>query len=219
MPEEAEFIEAQEAIINRVLSGVSTAFPATIIAPSQIEGLVDVQPNHKFKIPGNPKELTPNPINNVPLLSLHRTSGKKLATIIRPPKESLIGTKVLCVTCEHSITEWRSSDGGTVFARENRRFDINDAVAIIGLYPETVKWSLDPQKPDTFEFLGTSGVKFHIGTSTADFLKIMYDFLEFFQTMTPADGDDFVLKLTEAQTGPEGTLFKLEALMKSITNI
>ncbi|MHC4397900.1 MAG: hypothetical protein ACYS1A_19825, partial [Planctomycetota bacterium] len=96
MPEDSEFLEAMEDVVNRALSGVSTAFPATITAPSSINGLVDVQPSYKFKVPGSAEELTPRPINNVPLVYTSRTKG----VIIRPPKETLIGSKVLCVTCE-----------------------------------------------------------------------------------------------------------------------
>lgn len=211
MAEEAEFIEAQEAIINRVLDNVSTVFPATVIAPSVIEGLVDVQPNNKFKVVGSNEELTPEPINNVVLIYPGRTQR----TIIRPPKEALIGSRVLVLACEHDITEWRSSGGKTIYPGENRRFNINDAVAILGLYPETVKWS-NPQKPNTFEFLGLEGTKFHIGTSTADLLKIMYDFLDFFQTVAATDGDTLAANLTAAQPL---LLANLKILMESITNI
>lgn len=172
MAEEAEFIEAQEAIINRVLDNVSTVFPATVIAPSAIEGLVDVQPNNKFKVVGSNEELTPEPINNVVLIYPGRTQR----TIIRPPKEALIGTKVLVLVCEHDITEWRSSGGKTIYPGENRRFNFNDAVAILSLYPETVKWP-NPQLPNTFEFLGLEGTKFHIGTSTADLVGLTYQIL------------------------------------------
>lgn len=211
MAEEAEFIEAQEAIILRVLDNVSTTFPATVIAPSTIEGLVNVQPNHKFKVVGSDKEFTPEPINNV----IFMYPGRTQKTNIRPPKESLIGTKVLVLACEHDITEWRSSGGQTVYPGENRRFNFNDAVAIPGLYPETVKWP-NPQKPDTFEFLGLDGVKFHIGSSTADLLKIMYDFLNFFQTVTATDGDTLAANLTAAQPA---LLASLKTLMESITNV
>lgn len=211
MAEEAEFIEAQEAIIYRVLDNVSTVFPARVIAPSNIEGLVDVQPNHKFKVVGSNEELTPEPINNV----IFMYPGRTQKTNIRPPKEALIGSKVLVLACEHDITEWRSSGGKTIYPGENRRFNFNDAVAIPGLYPETVKWP-NPQKPNTFEFLGVEGVKFHIGSSTADMLKIMYDFLDFFQTVGAGSGDAFAANLTAAQPA---LLASLKTLMESITNI
>lgn len=212
MSDPAEFIEAQEAIINRVLDNVSTAFPATIVAPlPPQDGLVNVQPNHKFKVAGNDKELIPEPINNVVLIHAGRTQQ----TIIRPPKESLVGTKVLVIVCEHDITEWRSSDGKTVYPGENRRFNFNDAVAIAGLYPETVKWP-NPQLPNTYEILGLEGVKFKIGNSTADLLKIMYDFLDFFQSVSATDGDTLAANLTTAQPL---LLADLKAKLASITNI
>jgi len=211
MAEDAEFIEAQEAIITRVLDNVSTVFTATIIAPLALVGLVNVQPNHKFKVEGNDTELTPEPINDVVLMYPGRTQK----TIIRPPEEALIGSKVLVLACEHDITEWRSSGGKTVYPGENRRFNINDAVAIPGLYPETLQWP-NPQLPNTFEFLGLEGVKFKIGNSNADFLKIMYDFLNFFQTVTATDGDTLAANLTAAQPL---LLATLKTLMESITNI
>lgn len=210
--EDAEFIEAQESIIRRLLDTVSTCFPATIISPlPPLDGLVNVQPNHKYKIEGDNTEITPSPINNVVLVYPGRTQR----TIIRPPKEGLIGSKVLVLACEHDITEWRSSGGKSVYPGENRRFNINDAVAILGLYPETLTWS-DPQKLDTFEFLGTSGVKFRIGTSEADLLKIMYDFLKFFQEVGAGSGDALAANLTAAQPA---LLLTLKTLMEKITNI
>lgn len=173
MAEEAEFIEAQEDVIRRVLDNVSTSFPATIIAPLPAQdGLVNVQPNHKFKAAFGDEELTPDSINNVVLMF----SGRTKNTIIRPPKEALIGSKVLVMACEHDITEWRSSGGKTVYPGENRRFNFNDAVAILGLYPETVKWP-NPQLPDTFEILGLKGVKFKIGTKKADLVGLAYQIL------------------------------------------
>ena len=213
MAEDAEFIETQEAIINRVLDNVSTAFPATIIAPLADEGLVNVQPDHKFKTAGKDEELTPDPINNVVLIYPGRTKS----TIIRPPEEALIGSKVLVIVCEHDITEWRSSGGKTVYPGENRRFNLNDAVAIFGLYPETVKWSENkPQLPETWEFLVKDTTKIYIGNETADFLKIMYDLLDFFQTVTATDGDTLAANLTTAQ----GVLLAdLKTRLASITNI
>lgn len=180
MPEEVDVFAAVEDVVNWVLSGKSTAFPATIIAPypirdkdgKEFDGIVNVQPNYKFKAPGDDTEQTPLAINNVPLIHAGRTKG----TITRPPKEYLIGSRVLCVTCEHSITEWRSSGGKTIYPREDRQFDFNDCFAILGLYPETVKWP-NPQKPNTFEMLGIEGTKFAIGTQTADLVGLTYQIL------------------------------------------
>lgn len=212
MAEETEFIETVESIFNRMLDNVSTAFPGTVVAPlPAVDGLVNVQPDHKFKTVESEEELTPDPINNVALVYPGRTQK----TIIRPPREALIGTKVLVIACEHDITEWRSSGGKTIYPGENRRFNFNDAVAITGLYPETVKWP-NAQAANTFEFLGLEGVKFRIGNSQADFLKIMYDFLDFLQTVTATDGDTLASALTAAQ---ETLLANLKTLMASITNI
>lgn len=211
MPEEAEFNETIEAVVRRVLaSEVSTAFPATITA-APVDGLVTVQPNHKYKTAAEDTELLPEEINNVVLCYPHRTQK----TMIRPPKEALIGSKVLVIACEHSLTEWRSSGGASVYPSENRQFDLNDAVAITGLYPENRAWP-NPQKANTFEFLGVEGVKFAIGTQSAELLKIMYNFLEFFQTVTATDGDTLASNLTAAQSG---LLLTLKNSLAKITNI
>ena len=66
--EQDNFINAVESVANRVLDNVSTSFPGTIVAPSKIEGLVDVQPNVKFKAFGSDDEIEPKPINNVVLV-------------------------------------------------------------------------------------------------------------------------------------------------------
>lgn len=174
MPEEAEPTEAIETIVRRVLDNVSTSFPATIIAPlSPRDGLVNVQPDHKYKTFGSNQEITPGPINDVVLVSPYRTQS----TIIRAPKETLIGSRVLVIACEHSLTEWRSSGGKPVYPSENRSFDFNDAVAILGLYPETVTWP-NPQLPNTFEISGLEGTKFQIGTQTADLVSLTYQILQ-----------------------------------------
>lgn len=211
MPEEADANEAMEAVVRRVLDEVSTSFPATIIAPSAIEGLVDVQPNVKFKTVGDDIPVEPAAINNVVLIYPGRTNR----TIIRPPKEDLIGSKVLVLACEHSLTEWRGGEGVSIYPAENRRFNLNDAVAVLGFYPETITWS-NPQLSKTFEFLGVEGTKFKMGTDKNDLLKIMYDFLNFFQTVSAADGDTLAANLTTAQTG---LLADLKTQLANITNI
>ena len=173
MPEETDFTDASQDIVNRVLSDVSTSFPATIVAPMPpTDGLVNVQPNHKFKTAVDDTELLPQIINNVVLVYPGRTQQ----TIIRPPKEALIGSKVLVLACEHSLTEWRSSSGASIYPEDGRQFDSNDAIAIMGLYPETMPWP-NPQLPATFEMLGTEGVKFKMGTQTADLPGLAYQIL------------------------------------------
>lgn len=168
--EQDDFIAGVEAVVNRIFDNVSTSFPGTIVAPSATEGLVDVQPNVKFKAFGDDAEIEPKPINNVVLVY----SGRTNSTIIRPPREYLIGSKVLVHISQHSLTEWRSSDGKSVFPEENRRFNINDAVAVLGLYPESIAWP-NPQLPLTFEIKGLKGTKFSIGTQTADLLSILFN--------------------------------------------
>lgn len=173
MPTEAEPTEAIEDVVRRVLGDVSTSFPGTIVASKpEKDGLVTVQPNHKYKVGASDKEITPAPINNVVLMRVGGTSQ----TIERPPKESLIGSKVLCVVSQHSLTEWRSSKGSSVYPSDDRQFDENDAVAILGLYPETLPWP-NPQLPLTWEFMAKEGVKFKMGTQQADLPGLAYQIL------------------------------------------
>ena len=167
--EEDDFIAGVEAIVNRINDNISVMFPGTIIAPSSKEGLVDVQPNIKIKFIGSDEEVEPKAINNVILHYPARTGS----TIIRPPRESLIGSKVMVHISEHSLTEWRSSGGKSIFPDESRRFNLNDAVAVLGMYSETVRWP-NAQLPNTFDFLGLEGTKFQIGTQTSDLLDILF---------------------------------------------
>jgi hypothetical protein len=169
--EQAEQTETIESVVRRVLDTVSTSFPATILSVPN-EGLVNVQPNVKFKTSETGEAIEPRPINNVVLMYGDRTEQ----TIQRPPKEGLVGSKVLVLACEHSLTEWRSSGGKSIYPKENRAFNLNDAVAILGFYPETLKWP-NPQKPLTWEFLIKEGFKIAIGTKNADFVGLTYQIL------------------------------------------
>lgn len=195
-------IAGVEAIVRRVFDNVSVMFPGTIIAPSKIEGLVDVQPNIRIKFLGSDEEVEPKAINNVILHYPARTGQ----TIIRPPKESLIGSKVMVHISEHSLTEWRESGGKSVFPEESRRFNLNDAVAVLGMYSEKVLWP-NPQLPNTFDFLGLEGIKFQIGTQTADLLDILFKINDALITSGVLPGGT-VTALTAQQT-----------LLTTITNI
>lgn len=197
------FITGVEAVVNRVLDNVSTSFPATIIDPlPKQDGLVNVQPNCKIKFFGDNEEVEPKPINNVILIYPNRTNS----TISRPPRESLVGSKVLVHITHHSLTEWRSSNGKSVFPEESRRFNINDAVAVLGMYSELTSWP-NPQLPNTFEILGLEGTKFQLGTQTAELLDITLK---------------LITTLISSGVFPGGTvttLTTLQTLLATITNL
>lgn len=204
MPEETNAIQAFEFLIERVMDRYNTVFPGTIITSQPpVDGLVTVQPNTKFKMRGSDKEITQKPINNVVLIRTDRT----INTVSRPPVESLVGSKVLVLACDHAITEWRSSGGDSVYPSDERRFNINDAIAILGLYPETVPFSTTPQKPLTWELLGKPGVKFSIGTSVADLLNIVFK-------MNAA-----LIASPTLDAGTKTLLTAQQALLATITNI
>jgi hypothetical protein len=205
----AKLEEAIDARITLRLDDVHTFFPAEIIA-IRPDGLVDVKPGVKVIFPGTTEEIE-LPVINKALLLETRSEG----AIIRVPKEDLIGSRVGVLISEHSLTEWRQTNGQAFLPEEARRFDINDAVALLGLYPEGVKWPV-AQKPKTLEMQVAPGNKIGIGDGTNEFLKIMYDFLDFFQTVTATDGDTLAANLTTAQAG---LLASLKTQLAAITNI
>lgn len=208
MTESAEFQESIDERFQFLIDDIHTFFPATItnVRPS---GLVDIQPNVKVKFQGEESEEELPIITNVPLWET-----RSLGAIIRFPKEDLKGSKVGVFIAEHSLVEWRGKKGISTFPEEPRRFDINDAVAVLGLYPETIPW-LVTQKPKTLEIQVKEGNKIGIGNPNAELLKIMFQFLEFFQTVAATDGDTLAANLTTAQTG---LLLDLKTQLATITN-
>lgn len=209
MSESAEFIQAVDERFKFLLDDVHTFFPATIINVRPT-GLVDIQPNVKVKFQGETTDTELPIINNVPLWQPRSQGG-----LIRLPAEDLKGSKVGVFVAEHSLTEWREKKGVSAFPEEPRRFDINDAVAVLGLYPETLPWLIS-QKPNTLEIMVKENNKIGIGNQNAELLKIMFQFLEFFQTVVATDGDTLAANLTSAQAG---ILLNLKTQLETITNI
>ncbi len=161
---------------------VSGFFPAEIVSiPKvdgvEVDGLVNVQPNQKIKFQTD-KLPTQIPIINDVVLIQPRTNG----AIIRVPKESLIGSKVGVCIVDHSIDEWREQKGESTFPTDGRRFNMNDAVCILGLYPETVPWKV-AQKPNTFEIQVQQGYKLGIGDGVNELLKINYDLMTILESL------------------------------------
>lgn len=209
MTESAEFIQAVDERFRFLLDDVHTFFPATIVNVRSTD-LVDIQPNVKVKFQGETTDTELPIINNVPLWQPRSQGG-----LIRFPAEDLKGSKVGVFVAEHSLVEWREKKAVSAFPEEPRRFDINDAVAVLGLYPETLPW-LVSQKPNTLEIMVKENNKIGIGNQNAELLKIMFQFLEFFQTVPATDGDTLAANLTAAQAG---LLLTLKNQLETITNI
>lgn len=189
MSESGEFEAALTKQFQFLLDDIHTFFPATIISVRPT-GLVDIQPNVKVRFKGETINTQLPNINNVVLLEA-RSEG----AIIRFPKEDIVGTKVGVFIAEHSLTEWREQKGVSAFPEEDRRFDINDAVAVLGLYPETAPW-LVPQKPNTLDIMVKEGNKISIGNQKAELLKILHDALQALEGDFPALVDLRTLLLT-----------------------
>jgi hypothetical protein len=169
MSESATFDEAIDERIKFRLDDVHTFFPAEIISVRP-DGLVDIQPKVKVIFPGTDQETELPEINKAVLMQT-RNEG----AIIRLPKESHVGTKVGVLISEHSLTEWRQTSGGSFLPEEARRFDINDAVALLGFYPETVPWGI-AQLPNTLEIQVASGKKISIGDgANSEVLNLLYN--------------------------------------------
>jgi len=211
MTETARLDEAIDGRVTFKLDDVHTFFPATIIAVRP-DGLVDVQPNLKVILPGEGEEAeTELPVINKAILLETRNEG----AVIRLPKESHIGTKVGVLISEHSLTEWRQTAGKSFLPEEARRFDFNDAVALLGLYPETLPWGL-PQKPNTLEIQVAAGKKISIGDNNPvpitapELLNLMYNFMtQVLLGTNPATG---------AMLGA-AKITQLQALLAQITNV
>lgn len=120
-----------DAIRNSILyhfNNVHTAFPAQIVSYDYTTQKASLQPTiNKVWTAGDP---TPMPVlNNVPVV--FPASGGASITF---PVNS--GDTCLVVCCERSIDQWLI-EGGLVNPIDPRKFDLTDAVAIVGLLPFT----------------------------------------------------------------------------------
>ena len=201
--------EAIDARVKFLLDDVHTFFPGTIVSVRPT-GLIDIQPNLKVIFPGTTEEVELPVINKVVLIE-PRSEG----AISRFPKEDLVGTKVGIIISEHSLVEWRQKGGISSLPEEARRFDINDAVAILGLYPETKPWPTE-QKPKTLEIQVKVGSKISIGDNNpipalnAELLNILYNLVtNMLIGVNPSTG-----LFTNA-----AKIVQLQTLLAQITNI
>ncbi len=208
----SETSAAQDAIDERfkfLFDDFHTFFPAQItnVRPT---GLVDVKPSLKVRFVGETSETALPTINNVPLWQL-RSEG----VVVRFPTEDLKGSKVGVFCADHSLVEWRAKKGVPAFPEEGRRFDINDAVAMLGFYPETLPWPTE-QKAKTYEIQVKNGNKISIGDNNplpneqAEVLNILYNLIvNMLFGVIPATGA--FVKTAE--------IAKLQTLLAKITNI
>jgi len=212
MGETAEHIQAIDRRFDFLMDKVHTFFPGEIVNVKS-NGLVDVQPSVKVLFPGESSPESLSIINNV-ILWEERSND----AIIRFPKDKLKGSKVGVFITEHSLIEWRERKGVVTFPEEPRRFDINDGVARLGLYPETVPW-LTAQKSNTLEIQVKEGGKISIGDTnpipnlSAELLNILYNIIT---NMLPGVVDPISGNLPFLNAAK---MIEIQNLLGKITNI
>jgi len=167
-----------ETVVHRILSGVSTTFPATITKsqPSKVNPnttVVDVISAFGLlnQITGTPE---PVQLLNIPLVYPARTNS----FIIRPPTDpaSLVGVNVKISVCDTFLADWKKTGGVNTPVIDARKFDKGDAIAEFGLYPDSISW-YTPAKPLTAQIKTRDGTFLEIGNSSTDMLRVIADML------------------------------------------
>lgn len=114
--------------INTSLASIFTALPASIVTYDSSKKTCSVQINLK-KTYRSGDVISYPIIHNVPVL-FYQTA----TTLISLPLKK--GDQVLLIFCQRSLDEWHNKDG-ELTPEDSRKFDINDAIAIPGLYRRT----------------------------------------------------------------------------------
>lgn len=124
-------LELLDAGFDRWERQMWTAFPAKVLKFSETDHTVEVEPGFKeVFVTGDgrqPHKLAPIP--NVPV-AFPRASGY---TLYMPPEP---GDHVLVVCTKYSLDRWRQT-GRQTDPGDLRRFSLDGAVAILGLFPDT----------------------------------------------------------------------------------
>ena len=129
-----------EQIKRKYIEGIFTSLPAKVIAVRDFQDLqvVDVQPVIGV-VEEDGVEMVPQPIYNVPVVLMG--GGGALISI-----PLAVGDTVLLMFTMKDISSWQKGDGGYTVADSSRLHNINDAIAITGLY--TNKSTLKPDPND-----------------------------------------------------------------------
>lgn len=118
------------------ISNVRVAMPGEVTKYDAATQKAEVQPLLKHPLPDGKSESLPV-ITDVPVI--WPRAGKALLSF---PLSK--GDGVLLVFTDRSLDEW-TSDGGQVCPEDPRTHDLNDAVAIPGLYPFNERSDADPE--------------------------------------------------------------------------
>lgn len=186
--------DATKAVVNYRLNNLHTALPGSIISYDFSTQKASIQPllNKVWTAGSNStpandnaanKLTTPMPVlNNVPVI-FPRSGGAGLTFPVNS------GDTCLLIFVERSMDLWKSV-GGQVSPDDNRKFDLSDAVAIMGLFPfnenSTAQNNTDvvlTYKDSSITISGSGNVviatsgKVAIGNSTTELLSIISQLL------------------------------------------
>lgn len=182
--EESEYLgDAVEMVVDRILGGVHTCFPAIIDKVKQSKVNPDVTVIDVTSAFGSidQETNTPEPVQilNVPLIYPGRTDN----FIIRPPtdKAALVGSHVKISVCDTFLADWKKTGGTNTVPTDGRRFYRGDAVAEFGFYPDNLPW-YTPAKVNTAQIKVKEGVFLEIGSGGVDMLRILADAMNILST-------------------------------------
>jgi hypothetical protein len=113
------------SVFDYLIANVHTAMPATIIKYDSVTKKATVKPSIK-KVFANNTVVSMPTVSNVPVV-MPRTAIAGLNIPVN------VGDSVLLVFSERSLERWLFS-GGEVEPGFDRKFDLTDAIAIVGLY-------------------------------------------------------------------------------------
>ena len=186
--------DAIKAAIDYKLNNVHTALPASIISYDYTTQKASVQPllNKSWTSGSNvnpannnvANELsTPMPVlDNVPVIFPRGGGGGLTFPVVS-------GDTCLLVFIERSTDLWLTV-GGQVTPDDNRKFDLSDAVAIMGLFPFTQTSTADNNTDMVLTYAGSllrikangdvviqTSNKVAIGNTTTEVLQVLSSFL------------------------------------------
>lgn len=186
--------DAVRYAVLQQLSDIHTALPAQIVKYDYQKQKAQVQPLLSKRYTGNLIDENTNIqqlplINNVPVI-FPRAGG---ASLNFPVDE---GDTCLLVFMERSIDTWKST-GGIVAPTDPRKFDLSDAVAIMGLFPFTEESSAENNEDLSLSFKGSKiSIKpdgsiqiktsntVAIGTLSVEVLEVISQTLGFLSSLT-----------------------------------
>jgi len=170
----SDFSDIISGAIRSVISGMHTCLPGKIESYDYTTQKANVLPLLR-DVYGDGQEINMPVIIDVPII-FPAIGSVGLTFPVSP------GDGVLLVFAERSIDKWLSL-GGVVTPDDPRRFDLSDAIAIVGLNPFTETSQADNNDDVTLQN-GTaklklqSGGKVALGNSTNELLALIEDLID-----------------------------------------